>query len=322
MSHRNARLTFEGRMLVVRRYRSGWKQAHIASAMGCSRRCVGKWIARFEAEGEAGLVDRSSRPRRSPSRTSPQRELQVLELRQRERRGQDWLGAELEIPARTVSRILRRHDMPYLASMDPMTGVVIRSSKSTAVRYERDRPGELVHMDVKKLGRIPEGGGWRAAGGTTRNHQARLDKTPIGYDYVHSMIDDYSRLAYSEILPDEKGPTCAGFLSRAADYFSAHGITRIERIMTDNAWAYRWSLREIVEQLGAKQIFIRPHCPWQNGKVERLNRTLAAEWAYRHAFTSSNERAAALAPWIEYYNNQRRHSALGGKPPISRLSPT
>lgn len=322
MSHRNARLTFEGRMLVVRRYRSGWKQAHIASAMGCSRRCVGKWIARFEAEGEAGLIDRSSRPRRSPSRTSPQRELQVLELRQRERRGQDWLGAELEIPARTVSRILRRHDMPYLASMDPMTGVVIRASKSTAVRYERERPGELVHMDVKKLGRIPEGGGWRAAGGTIRNHQARLDKTPIGYDYVHSMIDDYSRLAYSEILPDEKGPTCAGFLSRAADYFSAHGITRIERIMTDNAWAYRWSLREIVEQLGAKQIFIRPHCPWQNGKVERLNRTLATEWAYRHAFTSSNERAAALAPWIEYYNNQRRHSALGGKPPISRLSPT
>jgi transposase InsO family protein len=309
-------------MLVVRRYRAGWKQAHIAAAMGCSRRCVGKWIARFDAEGEAGLTDRSSRPKRSPARTSPQREQQVIELRQRERRGQDWLAAELGIPARTVLRILRRHDMPALAELDPMTGTVIRSSKSTAVRYERDHPGELVHMDVKKLGKIPEGGGWRATGGTVDNHAARLDKTPIGYDFVHSLIDDHSRLAYSEILPDEKGPTCAGFLTRAAAYFADHGICRIERIMTDNAWAYRWSLRAVVAQLGARQIFIRPHCPWQNGKVERLNRTLATEWAYRRVFTSSAERAAALAPWIEYYNNQRRHSALGDKPPISRLPPT
>ncbi|MGL5826116.1 MAG: IS481 family transposase [Nocardioides sp.] len=322
MSHRNARLTFEGRLLVVRRYRAGWKQAHIASAMGCSRHCVRKWIARFEAEGEPGLMDRSSRPRRSPARTSPQREQQVIDLRQRERRGQDWLAVELGIPARTVSRILRRHDMPALAQLDPMTGVVIRSSKSTAVRYEKDRPGELVHMDVKKLGKIPDGGGWRADGGTRTNHRARADKTPIGYDYVHSLIDDHSRLAYSEILDDEKGVTCAGFLTRAAAYFAAHGIPRIERIMTDNAWAYRYSLGEVATRLNAKQVFIRPHCPWQNGKVERLNRTLATEWAYRQAFTSNSERQAALAPWIEYYNNERRHSALGGKPPISRLTPT
>jgi transposase InsO family protein len=139
---------------------------------------------------------------------------------------------------------------------------------------------------------------------------------------VHSLVDDHSRLAYSEILPDEKGPTCAGFLTRAAAYFAAHGITRIERILTDNAWAYRYALREVTTQLGARQKFIRPHCPWQNGKVERLNRTLLAEWAYRQPFTSNEQRTAALAPWLEHYNTRRRHSALGGKPPVSRLLPT
>jgi transposase InsO family protein len=202
-----------------------------------------------------------------------------------------------------------------------MTGAVIRSSKQTAVRYERARPGELVHMDVKKLGRIPDGGGWRAhgraAGSTSRDRATR-----VGYDYVHSLVDDHSRLAYSEILSDEKGTTCAAFLTRAAAYFADHGIPRIERVMTDNAWAYRWSLREVITALGARQKFIKPHCPWQNGKVERLNRTLATEWAYRQAFTSNAERTAALAPWIEHYNTRRRHSALGGHPPISRLAPT
>jgi transposase InsO family protein len=147
-------------------------------------------------------------------------------------------------------------------------------------------------------------------------------KTPIGYDYVHSLVDDYSRLAYSEVLDDEKGPTCAAFLSRAIEYFAAHDITRIERLMTDNAWAYRYSLRGICAAAGIQQVFIRPHCPWQNGKVERLNRTLLTEWAYRQAFTSNDERTAALAPWIEHYNTQRRHSALGGLPPVSRLPPT
>jgi len=212
--------------------------------------------------------------------------------------------------------------MPLLRDLDPLTGQQIRASKATTVRYERDRPGELVHMDVKKLGKIPDGGGWRAHGGTTSSHQSRTDKTPIGYDYVHSLVDDHSRLAYSEVLPDEKGPTCAAFLLRAADYFADHGITRIERVMTDNAYAYRWSLREVVAALGARQLFIKPHCPWQNGKVERLNRTLQTEWAYRHIFTTNADRAAALAPWLEHYNTQRRHTALGGLPPISRLTPT
>lgn len=321
MSHGNARLTFHGRKLIVDRHRAGWRQAHIAAAMGISRKCVRTWITRYEDEGDAGLVDRSSRPHSSPRRTAAAVEDRIVELRRRERRGPAWIGAELGVPARTVSRVLVRRGQPRLAALDPMTGEVIRASKVTAVRYERSRPGELVHMDVKKLARIPDGGGWRAHGRAAGSSSMKR-ATAVGYDFVHSLVDDHSRLAYSEILADEKGTTCAAFLTRAADYFADHGIDRIERVMTDNAWAYRYSLREVITALGARQMFIKPHCPWQNGKVERLNRTLTTEWAYRQAFTSNDQRTAALAPWIEHYNTHRRHSALGGKPPISRLAPT
>jgi transposase InsO family protein len=256
-----------------------------------------------------------------PTKTPAQVEEKVLAARAEHRDGPDVLGPKVGVPARTVSRILRRHAVPYLRECDPMTGEVIRSSKTTAIRYERAKPGELVHMDVKKLGKIPDGGGWRTRGQTTANHQARVDKTPIGYDYVHSVVDDHSRLAYSEILPDEKGATCAAFLQRAAAYFADKGITTIERVMTDNAFAYRHSadVKRVCAALGATQKFIKPHCPWQNGKVERLNRTLATEWAYRQPFTTNAARQAALAPWLEHYNTVRRHSALEGKPPISRL---
>jgi transposase InsO family protein len=282
---------------------------------------VQTWLERYAVEGQAGLHDRSSRPRSSPRQTSRELEARIVALRVRERRGPDWLGAQLGVPARTVSRVLARHHVPRLAALDPLTGQVIRASKTATVRYERSRPGELVHMDVKKLGRIPDGGGWRAHGRARR--EATRDRTiKLGYDYVHSLVDDHSRLAYSEILTDEKGATCAAFLARAAAYFAGHGIPRIERVMTDNAWAYKYSLRQVCAQLGARQIFIKPHCPWQNGKVERLNRTLQTEWAYRQPFTSNTERAAALAPWLEHYNTQRRHSALGGHPPLSRLQPT
>jgi len=318
VSHRNARTTFQGRLLIVERRRAGWEQAHIAKAMGISRKCVRKWLDRYAAEGEAGLHDRSSRPHTSPHRTSQEVEQRIVELRRCERRGPDWIGAELGVPARTVSRVLARHRLPRLAALDPITGQVIRASKATAVRYEREHPGELVHMDVKKIGRIPDGGGWRAlgrgAGSIARDRTAR-----VGFDYVHSLVDDHSRLAYCEILPDEKGPTCAAFLARAIDYFADHDIPRIERLITDNAWAYRHSLREVCAAHGIRQKFIRPHCPWQNGKVERLNRTLQTEWAYRQVFTSNTERTDALAPWLEHYNTRRRHSALGGLPPISRL---
>jgi len=225
--HRNARLTVHGRRLIVECVlRNNRPRAPVAAEMGVSRQCVSKWVRRFTTEGDAGLYDRSSRPHTSPGRTDAQVEAEVVARRERDRRGPDQIGHDLGVPARTVSRILRRHHLPYLRELDPLTGTLIRASKTTAIRYERARPGELVHMDVKKIGRIPHGGGWRAHG-RAAGHRDRT--VTIGFDYVHSMIDDHSRLAYSEILADEKGPTCAGFLDRAAGYFAAHGIDRIER---------------------------------------------------------------------------------------------
>lgn len=324
MSHRNARLNARGRQLLVERVcEHGWAVAHAAKAQGVSRQCAHRWINRFRKEGWPGLHDRSSRPRHCPRQTPVETEEVIVALRVRQRRGQDWIGPELGVPARTVSRVLRRRMVPYLRDCDPLTGEVIRSSKTTAVRYERDRPGELVHVDVKKIGKIPDGGGWKAHGRRMGSSGAKK-RARIGYDYVHSMVDDHSRLAYSEILPDEKGTTCAGFILRAAGYFAAHGITGIERVITDNHFSYRHSadVAATMNTLGARHKFIKPHCPWQNGKVERFNRTLQTEWAYRQVFLDNAERAAALAPWLEVYNNQRRHTALGGLPPTSRLSPT
>ncbi|KUI19229.1 IS481 family transposase, partial [Mycobacterium sp. GA-2829] len=310
MPHANARLTVHGRQLLVDRIlKGGRKPAHVAAELGVSRQCAYRWVRRFLDEGPAGLRDRSSRPHRCPTRTAPEVEASIVALRQSARRGQQFIADELGVPARTVSAVLRRHQLPYLRECDPLTGQVIRSSKATAIRYEREHPGELIHMDVKKIGRIPDGGGWKAHG---RSEEVR--GRGIGYDYVHSAIDDHSRLAYSEILPDEKGRTCAGFLTRAAAYFTAAGIERIERVMTDNALAYRRStdMQKAVARLEARQVFIRPHCPWQNGKAERFNRTLQTEWAYHQVFTTNDARCAALAPWLEHYNNQRRHSAIGG----------
>ena len=248
--HANARLTFHGRCLLVERVlRQGRPRAHVAAEMGVSRQCAGRWVARYLTEGEDGLHDRSSRPHRCPSRIGAETEARVLALRAQHRRGQDEIGPELGVAPRTVSRILRRHRVPYLRELDSVTGEVIRASKTTAVRYERDRPGELVHMDVKKLGRVPDGGGWRVArprrpgthAATGRRHSDSTTSTPL--------VDDHSRLAYSEVLPDEKGTTCAGFLDRAAGYFAARGIPRIERVMTDNAWAYRSrSLRTVASR--------------------------------------------------------------------------
>ena len=324
VSHANARLTVHGRQLLVDRIViDGRKPAHVAAELGVSRQCAYRWLSRYREQGPAGLLDRSSRPHHCPRRTPEPVENAVIELRKSSRRGQDWIGAELGLPARTVSAILRRHEVPYLRHCDPLTGEVIRASKTTAVRYERSRPGELIHMDVKKIGRIPDGGGWKAHGRQMGKSSA-AKKARIGYDYVHSIVDDHCRLAYCEILPDEKGPTCAAFLSRATRYFAAHGITSIQAVITDNHFSYRHShdVAAVIADLGARHLFIKPHCPWQNGKVERFNRTLQTEWAYRQVFTTNDERSAALAPWLQYYNTRRRHSAIGGLPPISRLSPT
>lgn len=320
VAHANARLNLHGRRLLVSRViEDGRPVAHVAKELGVSRQCAHRWVARFRAEGEAGLRDRSSRPHRCPRRTTAQVEQQVLDLRHDERRGQDWIGPELGLAPRTVSAILRRHQVPYLRECDPLTGEVIRASKTSTLRYERDHPGDLIHIDVKKLGKIPDGGGWRARGQGRDNHASGHAK--VGYDYVHAAVDDHSRLAYAEILPNEQGTTCADFLLRAGEFFANHGVT-VRQVISDNAQNYIRSrdFQAAMKALGATHLTIRPHCPWQNGKVERFNRTVQVEWAYRQIFLTNDERSAALAPWLDFYNTQRRHSAIGGQPPISRLS--
>ena len=227
MSHANARLTLHGRRLLVARVLDDHRPvAHVAKELGVSRQCAHRWVRRFRAEGAAGLSDRSSRPLQTPTKTSPEREAAVLAARAELRFGPVRLAAKTGVPARTISRILRRHQVPPLAWLDPITGAPIRATRATTNRYEHEHPGDMVHIDVKKLGRIPDGGGWRVHG---REANTRDRKNPIGFDYVHAAVDDHSRLAYAEIHPDEKGATAAGFLTRAAAYFTSHGVTRIER---------------------------------------------------------------------------------------------
>ena len=319
--HANARLNLHGRMLLVQRVRlEGRPQAHVAAELGISRQCAHRWVKRFDEQGPAGLQDRSSSPHHCPRRTPGADEDTVLTARRDEQAGPARLARITGVPARTISRILVRHGVPRLADCDPVTGEPIRASRRSDRRYEHPEPGDLVHVDVKKLGRIPAGGGWRVHG---RDHVPAGHQN-MGYDYVHAVVDDHSRLAYAEVLPDEKGDTCAGFLTRAAAAFHTAGIPAIRRVMTDNAWAYRRShaFRAAVAELGATQKFIRPRCPWTNGKVERLNRTLAREWAYRRPYDTNQARTLALDDWLEYYNTRRPHTACHGQPPTSRLSPT
>ncbi|WP_329541952.1 IS481 family transposase [Streptomyces sp. NBC_01358] len=311
MFHRNARLTVFGRRLLVERVRSGRPVAHVAAEMGISRATAHKWMRRWRAEGEAGLHDRSSRPRTTPHRTPAGTEAKVCDLRRSRKLGPARIGPVLGLPASTVHRILTRHGLNRLAWIDRPTGTVIR-------RYERERPGELIHVDVKKLGRIPDGGGHRTLG----RQAGRATRSQMGFDYVHSAVDDHSRLAYSEIHPDERVATCAGFLTRAAAFFHAHGITRIERVLTDNAWAYRKGLawKTALADLGATGKLTRPYRPQTNGKVERFNRTLLDEWAYIRPYTSNTERTEALADFLHTYNHHRCHTAIDGHPPISRVN--
>ena len=317
MSHANARLTPAGRLILVQRIATGRSPAHVAAEMGISRACAYKWWGRWRAEGKPGLIDRPSRARSHPKRTPACTETRIRISRHLSRSGPVAIGAHLNMPASTVGRVLRRHRTPPLAACDPVTGQVIRATRRSAHRYEHDRPGSLVHVDVKKLGRIPDGGGWRAHGRGTRPNSAR----GVGYDYVHAAVDDHSRLAYAEILSDEKGATCAGFLTRAAAFYAGHGI-RIERVLTDNAKNYRISrdFAAAATAIGARQKFIRPHCPWTNGKVERFNRTLGAEWAYSRIFASNDDRAALLPTWLDHYNLNRPHLGIGGRSPIDRVN--
>jgi hypothetical protein len=319
--HANARLTLYGRTVLVRRIRIDSRPvAHVAAELGVSRQCAHLWVKRYDAEGWAGLLDRSSRPHTCPSRTADAVEQRVLAARRDEQAGPGFLTESTGVAARTISRILVRHGVPRLADCDPITGESIRATRASDRRYEHPAPGDLVHVDVKKLGRIPDGGGWRAHGRGPRPGATRK----VGFDYIHAMVDDHSRLAYAEVLPDEKGATCAGFVRRAAAAFAAAGIPHIHRVITDNARNYRGchAFAAAVNEVGAVQKFIRPRCPWTNGKVERFNRTLAREWAYRRPYPSNHARALALEGWIEYYNTRRPHTACRSQAPITRLSPT
>ncbi|GAB2816638.1 IS481-like element IS1649 family transposase [Actinocorallia aurea] len=311
VSHRNARLTVFGRRLLVERVEAGRPVAHVAAEMGVSRQTAHKWVRRFRREGPAGLHDRSSRPHRTPHRTAPEVEAAVCRLRTERKRGPARIGPVLGLPASTVHRILVRHGLNRLAWLDRPTGAVIR-------RYERERPGELVHVDVKKLGRIPDGGGWRTHGRAACPDRKRI----TGFDYVHSAVDDHTRLAYSEIHPDEKAATCAAFLHRAAAHFAQLGIDRIERVLTDNAWAYRKSTawHQALADLGATAKRTRPYRPQTNGKVERFNRTLLDEWAYIRPYTTNTERTTALTEFLHTYNHHRCHTAIGGMAPITRVN--
>ncbi|MFE5858717.1 IS481 family transposase [Streptomyces sp. NPDC056500] len=320
MSHRNARLTVHGRRILVERVLAGRPVAHVAAEMGISRPTAHKWVRRWRSEGDAGLHDRSSRPASTPHRTPAATEAEVYRLRTDRKLGPARIGPILGLPASTVHRILVRHGINRLAFMDRHTGRIIR-------RYERARPGELVHVDIKKLGNIPDGGGWRVVGRTAgdRNRQATTDQrkssTPmIGYSHIHSAIDDHSRLAYSEVLPDERQHTAIAFWERANAFFAAHGIT-VERVLTDNGSCYKSKLfTQALTTAGITHKKIRPYRPQTNGKVERFNRTLLDEWAYLRPYTSNDERTEALADFLHTYNHHRCHTALAGKPPISRVN--
>ncbi|WP_328521197.1 IS481 family transposase [Kribbella sp. NBC_00359] len=321
MAHANARTNLFGRRLIVERVAAGWPPAQVAEQLGISRATVHKWLRRYRQAGDAGLVDRSSRPRRSPNRLPARTEQSVLAARRHRRRGAVVLAAELGLNPSTVGRVLSRHQVPHLATLDPITGQPVRSPRHSQIRYEYDRPGAMIHVDVKKLARVPAGGGWRLRGAeATVAHKHK--KTLIGYDYVHTAIDDHTRLAYSEVLPDERDPTCAVFLHRALTWFTTHGIT-VERVLTDNAMVYRrghgWAATCTTWHL--KRRYTRPRCPWTNGKAERFNRTLLTEWAYAQPWTSNTDRNQALDNFLDHYNNRRGHSALAGKPPITRLNP-
>jgi transposase InsO family protein len=316
VAHANARTTVYARKLIVARVLAGHRPGEVAKQLGISRQTVYKWVRRWRAEGAAGLADRSSRPHRMPRRTSADKVAAILAARRAQHAGPVRLAAILGIAASTVGAVIRRAGMPRLADVDRLTGQLLRGRRHSDRRYEREQPGELLHVDVKKLGRVPAGGGWRVHG---RSEQVR--GRGIGWDYVHVAIDDHTRLAYAEVLPDEQTGACAGFLTRAVAWFASHGVT-IRRVLTDNALSYRRGTAWITTcaALGIERRFIQPGRPWTNGKAERFNRTLQTEWAYATAWASNDERTAALDGWLEHYNTDRSHSALGGRPPVSRLA--
>ena len=325
MSHRNAPLTPEGRRRLCQRVDADRPICHVAAEAGIARQTLGRWYARWCEEGEAGLEDRSSRPHCSPNQTDPDVEARVVALRRERKVGPVQLVGLLAeegitLPASTVYRVLVRHGISRLRDLD-VTGEDLREP---VVRYEWAKPGDMVHVDVKKIGRIPDGGGWRVHGRGSAQHKAtgraKTAGARAGYVYLHSAVDDHSRLAYTEELPDEKGATAAGFWARAVKFFRRNGIRRIRRVLTDNGSCYRsWAFAAALAASRTRHKRTRPYRPQTNGKVERYHRTLAREWAYAQAWSSNAERAAALQAFLDRYNYARPHTALKGKPPASRL---
>jgi transposase InsO family protein len=314
--HGNAALSWRGRRRLARRVVvEGWTLAAAAEAAGVSVRCCRKWAGRYRVQGEAGLVDRSSAPRHVANRTPAERVQVIVALRSLRFTAAE-IAETLEMALSTVSGILRRLGMGKLGSI----------GLEPARRYERSRPGELVHVDVKRLGRIQGGAGKRVRDGLRKHYNpARIDlegrrRLTVGWEFVHIAIDDHSRLAYAEVLADEKAATAIGFLRRAVAFYRRYGIT-IERLLTDNGSAYVSATHALAcRRLGIRHLRTRPYRPQTNGKAERFIRTLLAAWAYGAVYGSSAERTAALDGWLWHYNHRRRHSALGRQPPISRTN--
>lgn len=315
MSHPNACLTPKGRLLLARRVvDQGWNLRRAAESVSCSPATAKKWADRYRALGEAGMSDLSSRPLHSPSRTRTRTERRVIALRFDKRWGPHRIAFHLRMNRSTVEKILKRFGMPLLSRIDKITGLPVRRPRP--VRYEHPRPGDLVHVDIKKLGRIPDGGGHRVLGRTAGNRNNK--KQGRGYAYLHHAVDDHSRFAYSEILTDEKQDTAAGFWIRANAAFQGEGIT-VLRVLTDNGSCYRSRTFNDALGPGIKHKYTRPYRPQTNGKVERFNRTLAFEWAYARAYISDEARAAVYQDWIHHYNHHRPHSGIKGQRPIDRV---
>jgi transposase InsO family protein len=310
--HANAPLTERGRLILVERIATGRPLAHVAAEMGVSRKTADRWWRRFCEEGEDGLADRSSRPTRCPHKTPASVERRIVALRRTRKLGPARISSIVGVPASTVHRVLCRHGLNRLSWMDRPTGQVIR-------RIHTDRPGELVHVDVKKLGRIPAGGGWRGRGESVANHATGHAR--VGYDFIHSAIDAHTRLAFSEVHADERGETCAGFLTRALEHFKEVGFP-VERVMTDNAKNYVRSAAFQAALGGRVHTRIRPRRPQTNGKAERFNRTLLEEWAYVRKYSSNSQRTRALDRFLHTYNHHRGHTSLGGRTPIEATNLT
>jgi transposase InsO family protein len=304
--HKNARLTPQGRLLMVQRIaEEGWKVGKAAAAAGLSQRRAYEWLKRYRTGGEIALYDRSSTPGRYRQRTPNERDAAIERLR-RQRMTGNRIARQLGVPRSTVGAVLRRMGLGRLKALDPPVPIV---------RYQRERPGELLHLDTKKLGRI-DGVGHRITGYHAGVHRKR----GIGWEVLHVAIDDASRLAYTELLPDEKTESAIAFLDRALAWFAQLGVA-VERVMTDNGSAYRsHAFRKHLAGAGIRHIRTRPYTPKTNGKAERFIQTSLREWAYARAYRSSAERGHAMHPWIAGYNHTRPHSALGGKPPASRLN--